>query len=954
MRKTITLILSIMIAAQFLCGQTLYKTHYNLMDDVYCIEQANDGGYFISGGYLTTLGGFDSLVLCKFDSKGKLQWRNAFRSPHIRSERKNIEILRDGSVILTGTSESLFTVRKFNQGGDLIWFREIFSNENTPISAGVEQTADGNIITTAVIHGKNFGVLNILSPDGNIHRTKNFSISISSFDRIKFIEINSNLYLLATDKGLYAFSSSGDLLWQKLNLEYRINTVFPNSVGNIVAVGKLIHILNTSGEIQSELPLTSDEIFAGIAKNNSYYFLKRTPIKLLITDELGNEIKEILFDHSSAVINVSYDNKLLLAANDFQYLLLLKLNEDDKLLDITFPNGGDKLLYNSWAQIKWNSFNLDSVNIDISFNGGSDWKNLATNYQNFINSFGYNVPLMFSDKCLLKVSDSSDPGFYDTSDSLFSILTYQEQDYIEANRVKMWMANNGMSAHNPYSNDSGFYWPGGENAAPWSTASIFSDGFLIGGKINGEVRVHGASYRYGLMPGSINEDGTPSDPFNTAHQLFKIKKEVPDNSSDVEKLKYKLMYENWPAEKGAPWWDVNGDEKFTRNVDKPAMIGDEVLFFVANDLDSNRTKSLYGSPPVGLEFQTTVFASDDPVVEDAVFKKVKIINKSGKIFEDVYISYWTDDDLGNAGDDYVGCDTSLSLGYTYNGDNDDEGYYGTPPPAVGHLLIQGPKVPGISGDSAFFNNNWISGYKNLKMTAYTFFNKSQTYPDAALGKYEGSLQTYDQMQGNLWNGDPVIDPITGNQSKYFLYGDPVGGTGWYDGPGWPGYAPWPGDRRYLMSSGPFTMAPGDSQEVVFAIYMAKGTDNLNSITKLKEKASDLIDYYFNEIPKLNNQNQNLFPNEFSISNNYPNPFNASTTIELNLPVIEGTGKTSLRTVVKVYDILGREVKTLLNRELLPGPHKIQFNGNGLASGVYILRFEAEGRFQTIKKLMLLK
>jgi hypothetical protein len=64
-------------------------------------------------------------------------------------------------------------------------------------------------------------------------------------------------------------------------------------------------------------------------------------------------------------------------------------------------------------------------------------------------------------------------------------------------------------------------------------------------------------------------------------------------------------------------------------------------------------------------------------------------------------------------------------------------------------------------------------------------------------------------------------------------GDPVAGEGWYEGPGWPG-GEWPSDRRFLMSSGPFTMAPGDTQEVVLAIIMAQGEDHIDSITELKK------------------------------------------------------------------------------------------------------------------------
>ena len=95
---------------------------------------------------------------------------------------------------------------------------------------------------------------------------------------------------------------------------------------------------------------------------------------------------------------------------------------------------------------------------------------------------------------------------------------------------------------------------------------------------------------------------------------------------------------------------------------------------------------------------------------------------------------------------------------------------------------------------------------------------------------------------------------------------------------------------------------------------------------------------------------NALPQQFVLSQNYPNPFNPSTTIEFSIP------KQSFVTL-KVYDLLGREVATLVNKELQAGSFKTQFDASsaraGLASGVYLYRLNAGGFVQT-KKLMLMK
>lgn len=91
---------------------------------------------------------------------------------------------------------------------------------------------------------------------------------------------------------------------------------------------------------------------------------------------------------------------------------------------------------------------------------------------------------------------------------------------------------------------------------------------------------------------------------------------------------------------------------------------------------------------------------------------------------------------------------------------------------------------------------------------------------------------------------------------------------------------------------------------------------------------------------------NLIPIEFGISQNYPNPFNPSTTIEFQLPV-------DAKVMIKVYDILGSEVATLVDQFKEAGYHKLNFNGSALASGTYFFRIKANDFVQT-KKMILMK
>jgi len=94
------------------------------------------------------------------------------------------------------------------------------------------------------------------------------------------------------------------------------------------------------------------------------------------------------------------------------------------------------------------------------------------------------------------------------------------------------------------------------------------------------------------------------------------------------------------------------------------------------------------------------------------------------------------------------------------------------------------------------------------------------------------------------------------------------------------------------------------------------------------------------------ENQDLIIDEYQLSQNYPNPFNPSTQITYQIP------EAGLVTI-KVFDILGREVTTLVNREMAVGKYDVYFNASNLSSGIYFYTMKT-GKFINTKKLVLLK
>ncbi len=616
-------------------------------------------------------------------------------------------------------------------------------------------------------------------------------------------------------------------------------------------------------------------------------------------------------------------------------LFLTRSNE--KFIQVIKPVLGSSYGIGDNIEVSWMSNLVNNVSIELSSDDGNNFETIAGNVDAGLHTYSFRSPAISSIMCRIKISDVDNSSVNSVSQQ-FIIAVNSKYDHTSMNRVSQWIGNNGLSS-NDGKGGAGLFWPVDRTPTP---TAIYQDGVVWGAKINGEIKVNGNTYNQGLQAGKILSQGVSDNPMFTKYYIWKIRDDYHKLSDPYEKLKYKYNYENWPGDLGAPYEDVNGDGKWTAGVDKPKYMGDEVLWYVANDLDSNASLRTYGSPPIGLEVQVTTYSFAVEDLQDVVFKKYKFINKSGTDISDMYLGIWSDPDLGAPNDDYVGCDSTLNLGYVYNG-NASDAVFGVPP-AAGYLLLQGPKVAGNSTDSAYFDGKWITGFKNLPMSAFTFYiNGSATYDDPSLGTYEGSLQFYDNFEGLDKNGNAFVNPVTGKKTKYCLSGDPVGGSGWYEGAGWSG-GPAPGDRRLLMSTGPFEFKNGDVQEISFAIILAQGTDAINSVQVLKDKVP-VVKRLFYETP-LKAENGKAVPSIFGLRQNYPNPFNPTTTIEYSVAK-------STFVSLKVYDVLGRLVTTLVKERKSPGHYAVRFNAGNLASGIYFYRLNA-GKFTQVKKMILMK
>lgn len=146
--------------------------------------------------------------------------------------------------------------------------------------------------------------------------------------------------------------------------------------------------------------------------------------------------------------------------------------------------------------------------------------------------------------------------------------------------------------------------------------------------------------------------------------------------------------------------------------------GDQTIWWVFNDMGNTHTES--GGQPIGLEIRAQAFAfATNDEINNMTFYSYEIINRSTYELRETYFSQWVDPDLGNATDDYVGCDVRRGLGYCYNGTKTDKpgaGSYSGIAPAVGIDFFQGPYMDPDGKDNPKINIPWIqtNGSAQLK------------------------------------------------------------------------------------------------------------------------------------------------------------------------------------------------------------------------------------------------
>ncbi|MCF8260048.1 MAG: T9SS type A sorting domain-containing protein [Melioribacteraceae bacterium] len=115
--------------------------------------------------------------------------------------------------------------------------------------------------------------------------------------------------------------------------------------------------------------------------------------------------------------------------------------------------------------------------------------------------------------------------------------------------------------------------------------------------------------------------------------------------------------------------------------------------------------------------------------------------------------------------------------------------------------------------------------------------------------------------------------------------------------------------------------------------------------------SEIISYSDLTITSL--EAKSTVPSEFKLEQNYPNPFNPNTTITYTIPVVNAFDASGANVSLKVFNVLGNEIATLVNESKSPGFYSVNFDATGLPSGIYFYRLQV-GNFSEVRKMTILK
>jgi len=580
---------------------------------------------------------------------------------------------------------------------------------------------------------------------------------------------------------------------------------------------------------------------------------------------------------------------------------------------------------------------------------------------------------------------------YDTIpySSVYLAETSTNSAFLDINNVNGLITDNSSQHWDDVSGATKYFVPKQNNTSP-----LFTSAMWIGGYYN--AALHGAAMTYrqngeDFWPGPLDTTTATIDNATMLayDKVWKVNRyDIANfvynwNAGNVQNGTFVPVAAilNWPAQgtgnytrNMAPFVDVNNNGHYDpiHDGDYPLIKGDQMIWSVFND-KANAVHGETGFAAMGIEVHASAYAftcpniaDSDAVLNTTTFYNYQIFNRSNNRYDSTHIALWEDTDLGNYTDDYIGCDVTNDLGYTYNGDSYDADIGTTPGyhsnlPVFACNILRGPLADAGDGVDNNHNCQIDEPGERCMMNGFTYYNNTGSPLNGNPPSTNGYQAYYNLMNSKWETGTPMT---YGNQGltaggqvcKYLYpgntdpYGFGLGGTctnpatptGSYGTTGWTEKQAGniPGDRRFMVNMGKFTIQPNSMVEFDYALVFSQDSAicDTNSTCLISHAVTDnqRVKHWFNT---------NTFPsclslNGLGIKQNtmpqlnltlYPNPANTNVYIEF--------AETQKNVTIEVFDMLGNVVQGLQYNEL----NKYATIPVGtLQSGVYMVKIQSAG------------
>lgn len=459
------------------------------------------------------------------------------------------------------------------------------------------------------------------------------------------------------------------------------------------------------------------------------------------------------------------------------------------------------------------------------------------------------------------------------------------------------------------------------------SAGLWLAGRDPSGNLRLSAQLHNEGGKTDFYPGFLNSDATPDPEFNLIAKVSAAEVEAQINNPAVlqpgvygwpaKGNSYFANYHGFDLPYGfsnffAGFYDNNGDAYYEPDFgDYPVValrgcpltnVPDKLMWLPFHDVGQHTQT---GGLPLHQGIQSQILGYDCPEgspVDRVVYVHYRMDNRDTVQLDSVYFGVFLDFEIGNGGDDFIGCNPQKDYVFAYNGDDTDEGGFEKSPPVMAVSILRGP-----------FNND---NGEELRFSHFVPVDPaSLSQPSSYYNLLKGRKADGSAFQNNglMYTGNPLVASQWSEVS--------AGNT--------------PGERMALASFGPFTLYPGAVNEIILGYYWVRKypngsvADNLSILQATDAKVKDLYYNCFKLYSGCPSAVSVFNPDAGVLPELSPNPFGDQLIFN------------NEKGIFNAYELLDVTGKVLRSARGIPAGI-IRIETAGLEKGIYLLNARTPG------------